>query len=369
MFSKQERQRYDRHFILPEVGLQGQQRLKQAKVLVVGCGGLGSPVLLYLAAAGVGTLGLVDFDVVSESNLQRQVIFGSENVGEPKVLAAQQRLQSLNPYTHTQVFKERITVHNAAALVADYDVVVDCTDNFPTRYLLNDVCFLAGKPLVYGAILRFEGQVSVFNGRNAEGGSTPNYRDLYPTPPPPEMVPNCAESGVLGVLPGIIGSMQAAEVLKMVAGAGKPLYGRMFVFDALTFESRTFIYKRRNDNPLYSEQPDLVQTIDYELFCGFKSNKNTHQSITPQQLRAWQTEGRAFQLIDVREPEEYALRNIGALLIPLAQLSDRVGEIAKDRPVVVHCKTGGRSAKAVETLTAAFGFSNVYDLVGGIEAL
>src|SRR5687768_10473974 len=269
-FSKEELARYNRHIIIPEFGLESQQKLKAAKVLVVGSGGLGSPVLLYLAAAGVGTLGIIDFDVVDDSNLQRQILFGVESVGIPKVEAAKQRLVALNPHINIRLYNEQLTSKNALDIIRDYDVVADGTDNFPTRYLVNDACILTGKPNVYASIFQFEGQVSVFNYRNAKGEVGPNYRDLYPTPPPPGLVPSCAEGGVLGVLPGIIGSMQASEVIKVITGVGETLSGRFFIFDALNFETRTFKISRRDDNPINGKNPTIKDLIDYEQFCGMK---------------------------------------------------------------------------------------------------
>jgi molybdopterin/thiamine biosynthesis adenylyltransferase len=257
-FSKEELARYNRHIIIPEFGLEAQQKLKAAKVLVVGSGGLGSPVLLYLAAAGIGTIGIVDFDVVDDSNLQRQVLFGVEAVGKPKVEAAKRRLEALNPHINIILYNTQLTSQNALDIIKDYDVVADGTDNFPTRYLVNDACVLLDKTNVYASIFQFEGQVSVFNYRNAKGEVGPNYRDLYPAPPPPGLVPSCAEGGVLGVLPGIIGSLQALEVIKVITGSGEPLVGRFYIFDALNFESRTFKISRREDNPINGKNPTIT---------------------------------------------------------------------------------------------------------------
>jgi sulfur-carrier protein adenylyltransferase/sulfurtransferase len=334
-FTKEELARYNRHIIIPEFGLAAQQKLKAAKVLVVGSGGLGSPVLLYLAAAGIGTIGIVDFDVVDDSNLQRQVLFGVNEIGKPKVEAAKQRLQALNPHIKIVLYNTQLTSQNALDVIKDYDVVADGTDNFPTRYLVNDACVLLGKPNIYASIFQFEGQVSVFNYRHANGDLGPNYRDLYPTPPPPGLVPSCAEGGVLGVLPGIIGSMQALEVIKVITGVGEPLAGRFYIFDALGFESRTFNISRRDDNPLNGKNPSITQLIDYEQFCGVSAVEKPVKEITP---------------------------------AALYELQIKADKISKDQPVIVHCKMGGRSAKAIRDLEEKFGFTNLYNLKGGIIA-
>ena len=288
-FNKEELARYNRHIIIPEFGLAAQQKLKAAKVLVVGSGGLGSPLLLYLAAAGVGTIGIIDFDVVDDSNLQRQVLFGVSEVGKPKVEAAKARLQSLNPHINIVTYNAQLTSQNALELISQYDVVADGTDNFPTRYLVNDASVLAGKPNVYASIFQFEGQVSVFNYTNAQGETGPNYRDLYPTPPPPGLVPNCAEGGVLGVLPGIIGSLQANEVIKVITGVGEPLSGRFFVFDALTFETRTLRISRQKDSPV------ITSLIDYEQFCGVKVIEKKLKELTVEEFLKWQESGEDIQ--------------------------------------------------------------------------
>lgn len=361
-FSKEELARYNRHIIIPEFGLEAQKKLKAAKVLVIGSGGLGSPVLLYLAAAGVGTIGIVDFDVVDDSNLQRQVLFGVDEVGKPKVEAAKKRLQALNPHIELILFNTQLTSKNALEIIRDFDVVADGTDNFPTRYLVNDASVLLGKPNVYASIFQFEGQVSVFNYTNEKGETGPNYRDLYPTPPPPGLVPSCAEGGVLGVLPGIIGSLQALEVIKIVTGVGEPLSGRFFIFDALNFESRTFIIKPNPNTPVIKE------LIDYEQFCGLKAVERPVKEITAKELYDLQVKGEKFQLIDVREAHEYDIVNIGAELIPLATVAAHADHIFRDTKVVVHCKMGGRSAKAIRELEDKFGFDNLYNLKGGILA-
>ncbi|MBO9635215.1 MAG: molybdopterin-synthase adenylyltransferase MoeB [Chitinophagaceae bacterium] len=365
-FSKEELARYSRHIIIPDFGLEAQQKLKAAKVLIVGSGGLGSPSLLYLAAAGVGTIGIVDFDVVDDSNLQRQVLFGVEAIGKPKVLEAKKRLEALNPHINIILHNTQLTSQNALDILKDYDVVADGTDNFPTRYLVNDAAVLLGKPNIYASIFQFEGQVSVFNYRNAKGEPGPNYRDLYPTPPPPGLVPSCAEGGVLGVLPGIIGSLQALETIKVITGVGETLSGRFYIFDALNFESRTFNISRRKDNPLNGENPTITKLIDYEQFCGMKAVEKPVKEITPEELYNWQVKGEAYQLIDVREQSEYDIVNIGAELIPLATVSANAERISRDVKVVVHCKMGGRSAKAIRELEEKFGFENLYNLKGGI---
>jgi adenylyltransferase/sulfurtransferase len=365
-FSKEELARYNRHIIIPEFGLEAQQKLKAARVLVIGSGGLGSPLLLYLAAAGVGNIGIVDFDVVDDSNLQRQVLFGVESVGLPKVEGARKRLQSLNPHINLTVYNTQITSKNALDLIKDYDVVADGTDNFPTRYLINDACVLLGKVNVYASIFQFEGQLSVFNYTNANGELGPNYRDLYATPPPPGLVPSCAEGGVLGVLPGIIGSLQALEVIKVITGVGDVLSGRFYSFDALTFESRTFRIRRNPANPLNGENPTIKELIDYEQFCGMKAVESKIKEIDALELHRWETTGVDYQIIDVREPHEYEIVNIGAELMPLATVVQNVNRIDRSRKVVVQCKTGNRSGKAIRELEEKFGFENLYNLKGGI---
>ena len=369
VFTKEELARYNRHIIIPGFGMEAQQKLKKARVLVIGSGSLGSPVLLYLAAAGVGTLGIVDFDVVDDSNLQRQVLFGVESVGQPKVEAAKKRLQALNPHIKLNLYNTHLNSNNALDILKDYDVIADGTDNFPTRYLVNDASVLLGKPNVYASIFQFEGQASVFNYRHADGTLGPNYRDLYPTPPPPGLVPSCAEGGVLGVLPGIIGSLQALEVIKVITGVGETLSGRFYIFDALNFESRTFTIKPRADNPLNGKNPTITALIDYEQFCGMRAvEEKPLKEVTAKELYDWQVTGEPYQLIDVREPHEYDIVNIGGELIPLGTVADHADAIDRDRKVVVHCKVGGRSAKAIRELEEKFGFTNLYNLKGGILA-
>ncbi|MGI9542032.1 MAG: molybdopterin-synthase adenylyltransferase MoeB [Cyclobacteriaceae bacterium] len=366
-FNKEELERYSRHLIIPEFNIEGQRKLKNAKVLVVGSGGLGSPLLLYLTAAGVGTIGVVDFDVVDETNLQRQVLFSVEDVGEPKVSAAIKRLRGLNPHVKLIPHNTQLTSENALEIIKDYDLVADGTDNFPTRYLVNDACVILDKPNVYASIFRFEGQVSVFNYTDSDGNNGPHYRDLFPSPPPPGLVPSCAEGGVIGVLPGIVGTMQANEVIKVITGVGDPLVGRLFLFDALNFETRTLkIHKDPNGKPIKT-------LIDYEIFCGI-SSKNTNgeeskvKEISVNQLEQWQNQNEDFQLIDVREPYEYEIANLKGDLIPLAEIEAAVDKIASDKKVVVHCRSGVRSAKAIVQLEAKYGFNNLYNLAGGILA-
>ncbi len=367
-FSKEELARYNRHIIIPEFGLSAQQKLKAAKVLVVGSGGLGSPLLLYLAAAGVGTIGIVDFDIVEDSNLHRQVLFGVESIGKPKVLAAQEKLLALNPHIQINPYNVQLTSINALEIISEYDIVADGTDNFPTRFLVNDATVLLGKTNVYASIFQFEGQVSVFNYLNEHGERGPNYRDLYPTAPPPGLVPSCAEGGVLGVLPGIIGSLQASEVIKVITGVGTPLAGRLFHYDGLSFDTRIFQLKKRVDNPLTGTNPSITALIDYEQFCGVPAVQKPIKEISVAEFNQWQLSGENFQLIDVREPEEYAEANIGGELIPLKTIAAEAGRVLGDRKVVIHCKMGGRSAKAIRELEEKFGFSNLYNLRGGINA-
>jgi sulfur-carrier protein adenylyltransferase/sulfurtransferase len=366
-FTRSELARYARHLALPEFGLAAQQKLKEAKVLVIGAGGLGSPMLLYLAAAGVGKIGIVDFDVVDESNLQRQVLFGEDDLGIPKTEAAKARIKSLNPHINIVLHQTRLSSENALEIIQDYDVVADGSDNFPTRYLVNDACVLLNKPLVFGAIFQFEGQISVFNYLNKNGNKGPNYRDLHPTPPLPGTVPSCAEGGVLGVLPGIIGSMQASEVIKVITGIGEPLSGRLFHFDALDFESRIFKIKPRGDNPLTGLNPNITELIDYEDFCGIKPAASIKE-ISAAELKGWQANGEKIQLIDVREPAEYQLGNIGGALIPLNSIAANAHLLSKDGKVVFHCQTGVRSAKAIQELQDRFNLPNLYNLSGGIMA-
>ena len=369
-FNKQELERYSRHLIIPEFNIEGQRKLKAAKVLVVGSGGLGAPLLQYLAAAGVGTIGIVDFDVVDESNLQRQVLFTVADVGRPKVEVAKERLAAQNPHINIITYNTQLTSQNALDIVKDYDVVADGTDNFPTRYLVNDACVLLGKVNVYASIFRFEGQASVFNYKYEDGTLGPNYRDLFPEPPPAGLVPNCAEGGVVGVLPGILGSIQANEVIKVITGLGEPLAGKLFIFDTLAFDTRVLKLTRDENNPLNGKNPTLTKLIDYEQFCGIgdvEEDLNVKE-VSVQELRSLKGNGEAFQLIDVREPFEFEIAEIGGTLIPLKEVTDRMDEIAFDKKVVVHCRSGVRSAKAIKRLEEKYGFQNLYNLKGGILA-
>lgn len=360
-----ERQRYARHLTLPEVGPEGQRRLKAASVLLVGAGGLGSPMALYLAAAGIGRIGLIDFDVVDASNLQRQVIHGTKDIGRPKLESARDRILDVNPHVQVDLHAVRLTSENALDIIQDYDVVADGTDNFPTRYLVNDACVLAGKPLVYGSIFRFQGQVSVF--ATDEG---PCYRCLYPEPPPPGAVPSCAEGGVLGVLPGLVGTIQATEVIKLVLGIGEPLVGRLLVIDTLAMTFRTLRVPRDPDWPVGAPHPTIKGLIDYEAFCGITpSAKAEVPEITVQELKARLDRGERPFVLDVRQPEEYAVANLGGALVPLGELPSRLGELEAHRDdfFVVHCRSGARSAEAVRLLREA-GFRDPVNLKGGILA-
>ena len=372
IFSKAELERYSRHLIIPEFNIEGQRKLKEARVLVVGSGGLGAPLLQYLAAAGVGHIGIVDFDVVEDHNLQRQVLFGVKDVGRSKAEAARERLLDLNPHIDIQVYNTRLSSENALELIKDYDVVADGTDNFPTRYLVNDACVLLDKVNVYASIYRFDGQVSVFNYVDPSTGERgPNYRDLYASPPPPGLVPSCAEGGVLGVLPGIIGSLQASEVIKVITGIGDPLAGRLFIFDALSFSTRILKVRRDPANPINGEQPTQTGLIDYEYFCGLtpaqKEVKEAVREISVQEFEALRQEGSPFQLIDVREPYEYDIVNLSGELIPVGKIVDHLEKISKKKKVIVHCRTGKRSANAIRELREK-GFDNLYNLKGGIIA-
>jgi adenylyltransferase/sulfurtransferase len=356
--------RYSRHLILPEVALEGQQRLKASRVLLIGAGGLGSPLALYLAAAGVGTIGLVDFDVVDVTNLQRQIVHGSKDVGRPKLESARDWLKDLNPHVHVEGFETRLTSENALEIVRDFDIVIDGTDNFATRYLTNDACVILGKPNVYGSIYRFEGQSSVFA---TEDG--PCYRCLYPEPPPPGLVPSCAEGGVLGVLPGLVGTIQATEGIKLLLGVGEPLIGRLLLIDALTMQFRT-MRLRKNPNCPACGTREIRELIDYDQFCGIGGDplQDPHgiPEITPKELAAKQQRRDDFDLIDVREPHEWAIAKIpGARLVPLGTFTESLSSFDSARDIVVTCKMGGRSAKAVRQLQAA-GFKKVWNLAGGI---
>ncbi len=361
--------RYSRHLLLPEVGLEGQQKLKAAKVLCVGTGGLGAPLAYYLAAAGIGTLGLVDFDVVDESNLQRQIIHSTKDVGRPKIDSAAEKLQALNPYMKIVKHETMLTSANALEIIKDYDIVADGTDNFPTRYLVNDACVLSGnKPNAYASIFRFEGQASVFA---TEDG--PCYRCLYPEPPPPGLVPSCAEGGVLGILPGLLGVIQATEVIKLILGKGDSLVGRLLLVDSLGMKFRELKLRKNPDCPVCGTHPTVTKLIDYQQFCGIFPEEKTATmqngipQITPVELKRRIDAGEDVFVLDVREPHEYQIVNIGAPLIPLGDLPNRLNELDPNREIVIHCKTGGRSQRAAEFLQKS-GFKNVANLAGGITA-
>jgi molybdopterin/thiamine biosynthesis adenylyltransferase/rhodanese-related sulfurtransferase len=367
MLTKEEVMRYSRHLIMPEVGMEGQLKIKAAKVLCIGTGGLGAPLGLYLAAAGVGRIGLVDFDVVDTTNLQRQVLFGTSDVGQPKTAAAANRLRNLNPDIRVDTYETQLTSANALELFKDYDIIVDGTDNFPTRYLVNDACVITGKPNVYGSIFRFEGQITVFG---YPGG--PCYRCLYPEPPPPGLVPSCAEGGVLGVLPGIVGTIQAAETLKLIIGKGEPLIGRLLLFDALAMKFRELKLRKNPDCPVCGTHPTVTKLIDYAEFCGVRGEEapttvTNVPEITAPELKARLDKGDDIYVLDVREPHEYQICNINGHLIPLGELPQRVHELDSSREIVAHCKSGKRSAQAVEFLRGA-GFRKISSLKGGILA-
>jgi sulfur-carrier protein adenylyltransferase/sulfurtransferase len=365
--SKEEVQRYSRHLIMPEVGMEGQLKLKRARVLTIGTGGLGAPLGLYLAAAGVGHLGLVDFDVVDSSNLQRQVTFTTADVGKPKSEAAKARLSALNPAIEIVSYETRLTSENALDLFRDYDIIVDGTDNFPTRFLVNDACVLLGKPNVYGSIFRFEGQATVFGYPDG-----PCYRCLYPEPPPPGLVPSCAEGGVLGVLPGIVGSIQAMETIKLILGAGEPLVGRLLLFDALAMRFRELKLKKNPDCALCGNHRTITKLIDYEEFCGIRGEEAPAMTegikeITATELKARQDRGDKPFILDVREPHEYQICNLNGKLIPLGELPKRVNELDSSVEMVVHCRSGKRSADAIHFLQTA-GFKKLLNLKGGVLA-
>lgn len=364
--NKEDLLRYNRQIIIPEFGEAGQQKLKESAVLVIGAGGLGAPILQYLTAAGVGRIGIVDFDEVSISNLQRQVLFNTEELGKPKAKTAAEKLQLQNPGVQFEVHDCPINSQNALQLIAAYDLVVDGSDNLATRYLVNDACYFLKKTLVYGAIFRFEGQVSVFNALKTDGTRGPNYRDLFPTPPPPEMVPSCSEGGVLGVLPGITGSMMANETIKLLVGMGELLSGKLFVFDALDFSTFKLNIEANPDNPISGQHPTIKQLVDYEAFCMGEVKEMSIKEISVQELKAKIDSG-SVELIDVREDYEYEIANLGAKLIPLNKVLSSSSEIPKDKEVVVMCKMGGRSKKAIELLQKE-GFENLINLKGGITA-
>src|SRR5947208_4934667 len=364
--SNEEIARYSRHLIMPEVGMQGQRRLKAASVLMIGTGGLGAPVGMYLAAAGVGRIGIVDFDVVEESNLQRQIIHGTKDLGRRKIESARDRLRDINPHIEIETHETRLTSQNAMRLFRNYDIVVDGTDNFPTRYLVNDACVLSGKPNVYGSIFRFEGQASVF--ATKEG---PCYRCLYPEPPPPGLVPSCAEGGVLGILPGLVGVIQATEAIKLILGRGEPLIGRLLLVDALGMKFRELKLRKNPDCPVCGKNPTVTQLIDYNEFCGIRGEEKPVETGIPEmqveELKRRLDAGENLYVLEVREPHEYQICNISGYLIPLGDLPKRVHELASSREIVAHCRSGARSTKAVDFLRQA-GFKKVHNLAGGILA-
>ncbi len=368
ILSAEELARFNRHIILPDVGLEGQEKLKQARVLCVGTGGLGSPIALYLSAAGVGTMGLVDFDVVDDSNLQRQIAHSTADIGRPKIESARDTLLGINPYLNVELHGDGITRDNVREIVAQYDIVVDGTDNFPTRYLVNDACVLEGKPLVYASIFQFEGQATVFNHKQG-----PCYRCLYPEPPPPGLVPSCAEGGVLGVLPGVIGVLQATEAVKIILDAGTSLSGRLLLYDALDMRFREVKLRKDPTCPACGDNPSIGDVQAYEQFCGLPPTEELEKEevladydITPNELKSMMDANADLYVLDVREPHEIAICAIdGTVKIPLGEVSERYLEVPKDCDVVVHCKLGGRSAQAVEFLQSK-GYTNVKNLAGGI---
>jgi adenylyltransferase/sulfurtransferase len=361
--------RYSRHLILPEVGMEGQRKLKAARVLCVGTGGLGSPLAFYLAAAGIGTLGLVDFDVVDASNLQRQIIHSTKDIGRKKLDSAEEKLKALNPDLNVVKHETMLSSANALEILKDYDVVADGTDNFPTRYLVNDACVLLGKPNAYGSIFRFEGQASVF--ATEEG---PCYRCLYPEPPPPGLVPSCAEGGVLGILPGLVGVIQATEVIKLILGKGSPLIGRLLLVDSLSMRFRELKLRKNPECPVCGENPTVKELIDYEHFCGIvpeskeeRALKNGIPQVSVKELKKRIDAGEDVFILDVREPWEYQIAQIGGKLIPQNDVPQRLAEIPREREIVVQCKSGGRSQRIAEYLTQS-GFPKVVNLAGGILA-
>ncbi len=366
--SNEEILRYSRHLIMPEVGMAGQQKLKAAKVLCIGAGGLGSPLALYLTAAGVGTLGIVDFDVVDYTNLQRQIIHTTADVGRKKLDSAADKLKAINPFVNLKTFDTRLSSANALELFRDFDFIADGTDNFPTRYLVNDACVLTGKPNIYGSIFRFEGQASVFATENG-----PCYRCLYPEPPPPGLVPSCAEGGVLGILPGLIGVIQATETIKMILGQGDPLIGRLLLVDALGMKFRELKLRKNPDCPACGTHRTITELIDYDQFCGIRgaeapaSTEGKMSEISVEELKKKLDRKEDIFILDVREPHEYQICNLNGHLIPLGDLQKRVGELDSSREIVAHCKMGGRSAKAVTFLQQS-GFKKVSNLTGGITA-
>lgn len=362
--SQEELKRYNRHLILKEFGSEGQLKLKNSRVLVVGAGGLGCPALLYLTAAGIGKIGIVDHDSVQESNLQRQVLFTVQDIGKNKAEAAKNRLLDLNPLITIKSFADRITSQNALDLIRNYDLVIDGSDNFPTRYLLNDACVLQNKSLVYGSVLEYEGQVSVFNLFKNNRYSS-NYRDLFPVPPDPGTVPDCEQAGVLGVLPGIIGSLQASEAIKIITGKGEPLSDKLLIIDSMTLDFTQIKIQNRHTHA------QIKNLIDYEDFCGINEKKSKSlgmKEVTVQELEQLKKSGADFQLIDVREPHEFDICNLEGELIPQGDIPHNVDKVSKDKKVVIHCRSGARSGNMVQWLEKNHGFTNLYNLKGGILA-
>lgn len=359
-FNNEEIAQYSRHLILPEFNIEGQRKLKNSSVLVVGAGGLGCPLLQYLTAAGVGHLGIVDYDIVDQSNLQRQVLYSVDDIGKSKAETAAKKLFRLNPHISFSVINDQLTSRNALEIISKFDIVCDGTDNFPTRYLVNDACVILDKPNIHGAIFKFEGQVSVFNYKFENGDHGPQYRDIFPTPPPPGEVPSCAEGGVLGVLPGILGSIQASETIKVIAGIGEPLAGKLFIFDALSFETRILKINKNPDLQI----PEVL--IDYDDFCGLnESPDRTVTEISVEELKSMIDKDKDFQLIDVRNQYEHNIASLEGLLIPLDDLDQRVSEIRTDKTTIFYCRSGIRSAKAIKKLQK-LGFKNLFNLKGGI---
>lgn len=354
--------RYSRQITLPDFGREGQECLKASSALVIGVGGLGVPVLQYLTAAGVGHIGIIDNDVIDITNLHRQVLYTEVELGQHKAQLAKAKMAALNSQVRIEAYQVRIDAQNALKLIEPYDLVIDCTDNFPTRYLVNDACYLLGKPLVYGAIYRWEGQVSVFNLNDS-----PNYRDLYPNPPLPGEVPNCEEGGVLGVLPGIIGSLQANEAIKIMTGLGDVLSSKLLIFDAKRTSFQTLKYSKNGSNPLYGHPPQITSLIDYEEFCGIKNNLSDNEQITAGELRKWIESDKEFQLVDVREANEYQIENINGENIPLSTLKTEVYRIEDDIPVVLMCQTGKRSMSVLQFLKKEHDFDNLLNLDGGLR--
>ncbi|MFT4601546.1 MAG: molybdopterin/thiamine biosynthesis adenylyltransferase/rhodanese-related sulfurtransferase [Arenicella sp.] len=363
--SKDEISRYSRHLSLTEIGEKGQLKLKKAKVLVIGAGGLGAPLLQYISAAGVGEIGIVDFDLVEESNLQRQVLFTQADVGRLKVDAAKMRIEAQNPHVEIKVYPTTFTSNNAIEIATGYDLIADGSDNFPTRYLVNDVSVLLNIPNVYASVSKFNGQVSVFNYQSNDDNVGPNYRDLFPQPPASRNVESCAEGGVLGVLPGILGSLQASEVIKVITGIGENLSGRLFFFDALSFETKTLKIQKDPNNPLTGMNPTMTELIDYDVFCG-GGNELEIKGIDVFTLKKWLDSDEEIQLIDVREQYEYGIANIKGQLIPQNEVLEHVDEISSEYKVVIHCRSGKRSADVIGLLQDKFGFTNLYNLEGGI---